>query len=182
MTDRLHCHACGKSVSTEFDPVPTDTPDKGLIVRAWIECPECIEKHGAETADTDALRETLDQLLHDGGDLHGDLIEAIWPHVKRAIQQSAWETVRAVGPEIKHMYDDVLAEKDARIAALQQQLQETRESFDAVVRAAGPFMPAVPVAVEGFDCESCGHRHSGQALAYICIGCACRETPAPPET
>lgn len=41
----LHCNSCGKCVSTGFIPVPTDTPDKGLIVRAWIECPECIEKN-----------------------------------------------------------------------------------------------------------------------------------------
>ena len=33
---RLRCHRCGQSVSTE---VPADT-----VVRAWIECPECIEK------------------------------------------------------------------------------------------------------------------------------------------
>jgi hypothetical protein len=39
----LHCHRCGKCVSTGFYPVLTDTPDKGLIVRAWIECPECID-------------------------------------------------------------------------------------------------------------------------------------------
>ena len=35
--ERLHCLNCGKSVST---PVPKDT-----IVRAWIQCPECIEKY-----------------------------------------------------------------------------------------------------------------------------------------
>lgn len=40
----LFCHTCNKCVSTGFVPVPTDTPDKGLIVRAYIECPECIEK------------------------------------------------------------------------------------------------------------------------------------------
>ena len=40
----LHCHSCGKQVSTGFIPIPTETPDKGIIVRAWIECPECIEK------------------------------------------------------------------------------------------------------------------------------------------
>ena len=33
---RLCCNKCGKSVTTE---VPDTT-----IVRAWIECPECIEK------------------------------------------------------------------------------------------------------------------------------------------
>jgi hypothetical protein len=39
----LHCSACGKPVSTGYHPVPTDTPDRGLIVRAWIACPECLE-------------------------------------------------------------------------------------------------------------------------------------------
>ena len=38
----LHCTECGKQVSTGFVPVPTDTPDRGLIVRAWIQCPECV--------------------------------------------------------------------------------------------------------------------------------------------
>jgi hypothetical protein len=35
---RLYCYFCGKSVSNE---VPDDT-----IVRACLECPECIEAHG----------------------------------------------------------------------------------------------------------------------------------------
>jgi DNA-directed RNA polymerase subunit RPC12/RpoP len=38
-TYRIMCMQCGKSVST---PVPKET-----LVRAWIECPECIEKEGA---------------------------------------------------------------------------------------------------------------------------------------
>ena len=38
----LHCNACGKSVSTGFIPIPTDTPDRGIIIRAWITCPECL--------------------------------------------------------------------------------------------------------------------------------------------
>ena len=33
--ERIHCSKCGKSVSTE---VPDDT-----IVRAWVECPECVK-------------------------------------------------------------------------------------------------------------------------------------------
>ena len=33
--ERIRCSMCGKSVST---PIPT-----GTIIRAWIECPECIE-------------------------------------------------------------------------------------------------------------------------------------------
>jgi hypothetical protein len=44
----LHCNVCGKQVSTGFYPVPTDTPDRGIIVRAWIECPECIEAHAEQ--------------------------------------------------------------------------------------------------------------------------------------
>jgi hypothetical protein len=54
MIQFLHCHSCGKQVSTGFTPVPTDTPDGGIIVRAWIECPECIEKR-ATSSDPDAL-------------------------------------------------------------------------------------------------------------------------------
>ena len=33
--ERIHCNQCGKSVSSE---VPDDT-----IVRAWVECPECVK-------------------------------------------------------------------------------------------------------------------------------------------
>lgn len=40
---RLTCLTCGKPVSSEFIPLPTDTPDRGLVVRAYVECPECIE-------------------------------------------------------------------------------------------------------------------------------------------
>ncbi len=36
---RLTCNRCGKSVSNEM---PDDT-----VVRAWIECPECIAKEGS---------------------------------------------------------------------------------------------------------------------------------------
>ena len=48
-TDRLRlcCNACGKTVSTPFYPVKTDTPDGGLIVRAFIQCPECMEQQVA---------------------------------------------------------------------------------------------------------------------------------------
>lgn len=40
----LYCNTCGKCVSTGFVPIMTDTPDKGIIIRAYIECPECMEK------------------------------------------------------------------------------------------------------------------------------------------
>ena len=36
--ERVLCMNCGKSVSS---PVP-----KGTVIRAWVECPECIEKKG----------------------------------------------------------------------------------------------------------------------------------------
>ena len=42
-SSRLCCHSCGKTVSTPFFPVKTSTPDGGLIVRAFIQCPECME-------------------------------------------------------------------------------------------------------------------------------------------
>lgn len=38
--ERIRCFGCGKSVST---PVPQNT-----IVRAWVECPECMEKRTKE--------------------------------------------------------------------------------------------------------------------------------------
>lgn len=44
MIQYLYCHGCGKKVSTGFVPEPTDTPDKGIIVRAYIECPECVQR------------------------------------------------------------------------------------------------------------------------------------------
>lgn len=47
----LYCWDCGKKVSTDFLPVPTDTPDKGLILRAVVVCPECIEKKEKKDAD-----------------------------------------------------------------------------------------------------------------------------------
>ncbi len=49
----LYCHSCGKCVSSGFIPIPTDTPDKGLVVRAYIECPECIEKKDSSSKKSD---------------------------------------------------------------------------------------------------------------------------------
>jgi hypothetical protein len=48
---RLCCNSCGQSVSTPFYPVKTDTPDGGLIVRAFIQCPECLERSRAPVAE-----------------------------------------------------------------------------------------------------------------------------------
>jgi hypothetical protein len=58
---RLACNSCGKAVSSPFRPQSTDTPDGGLVVRAWIECPECMEKDG----------ENQNQLSSDGPQTHG---------------------------------------------------------------------------------------------------------------
>jgi len=40
----LFCHFCNKKVSSEFEPINPPFPDKGIVVRALIICPECIEK------------------------------------------------------------------------------------------------------------------------------------------
>lgn len=46
---RIGCNICGKPVSSE---VPDDT-----IVRAWVECPECIEKQPDETSNLSSDKE-----------------------------------------------------------------------------------------------------------------------------
>lgn len=51
---RLTCTSCGKSVSTE---VPEDT-----IVRAALECPECLQKENERMAK---LNTTLREVLAD---------------------------------------------------------------------------------------------------------------------
>jgi hypothetical protein len=50
-SSRLCCNSCGRSVSTPFYPVKTDTPDGGLIVRAFIQCPECMDQRMEQAAD-----------------------------------------------------------------------------------------------------------------------------------
>lgn len=39
----LHCNKCGKQVSTGYIPMPNEMDKGNIIIRAWIECPECIE-------------------------------------------------------------------------------------------------------------------------------------------
>jgi hypothetical protein len=36
------------------------------------------------------------------------------------------------------------------------------------------------VTQDGFDCPDCGDRHSGEDLAYICVGCPCETRPPSP--
>ncbi len=44
---RIHCSNCGKTVST---PVPT-----GTVIRAWIECPECLEASAKDASAGEGL-------------------------------------------------------------------------------------------------------------------------------
>ena len=46
---RLKCNKCGKSVSTEVS--------KETIVRAWLECPECIEKQPIKEVSQEKCKE-----------------------------------------------------------------------------------------------------------------------------
>lgn len=39
----LYCNSCNKQVSSGFMPVPVEGMT-GLVVRAYIQCPECLEK------------------------------------------------------------------------------------------------------------------------------------------
>jgi endogenous inhibitor of DNA gyrase (YacG/DUF329 family) len=43
----LYCNKCGKQVSSGFYPLITEM-SKDIVVRAWIECPECIQKMRGE--------------------------------------------------------------------------------------------------------------------------------------
>jgi hypothetical protein len=49
----VHCSRCGKRCSGV-------DPELGLVVRAWVECPECLETLSAEAA----ARGNLPQRLH----------------------------------------------------------------------------------------------------------------------
>lgn len=44
----VHCSRCGKSVSGH-------DPEMGLVVRAWVECPECLDAE-AEIQNPDFVR------------------------------------------------------------------------------------------------------------------------------
>ena len=40
----LHCMTCGKQVSTAYFPIENEIDRNDIVIRAYIECPECIEK------------------------------------------------------------------------------------------------------------------------------------------
>lgn len=50
--EHAHCNRCGKRVSGV-------DPELGLVVRAWVECPECIEKLYGDPLNNDAFTEWL---------------------------------------------------------------------------------------------------------------------------
>lgn len=52
--ENIYCCKCGKSVSSQ---VPDNT-----IVRAWVECPECVEKQSEQPIDGDNLTNWLTTL------------------------------------------------------------------------------------------------------------------------
>jgi len=58
MTQFLYCFFCSKCVSTGFEPIPTDTPDKGIIIRAITICPECLETKITVKEENDDKRRT----------------------------------------------------------------------------------------------------------------------------
>ena len=55
MIQYLFCHICTKVVSSPFTPEPTDLPDQGIIVRAFIQCPECLQKAWNKAMEPEVL-------------------------------------------------------------------------------------------------------------------------------
>lgn len=51
----LHCNECGKCVSSGFYPIPVEGFE-GIVVRAWVECPECIGKRYGQTLHEAGLK------------------------------------------------------------------------------------------------------------------------------
>jgi len=75
--ERIWCRNCGKSVSS---PVPKDT-----IVRAYVECPECIEKRGAlapVATGQHSIASMLDELIHLAIAIEGEYDRAAQPSEK----------------------------------------------------------------------------------------------------
>lgn len=45
----VRCSRCGKQVSNVVTPV--DGSLYGIVVRAWVECPKCIEQHAPDESE-----------------------------------------------------------------------------------------------------------------------------------
>lgn len=105
LTEYVQCSACGKQVST---PVP-----KGTVIRAWIECPECIESRIEKRRGT-----ILDS--HSGGQLDtGQLLDVI-ETLELALDESI--KLQSHYAELLNMHDGgqriVFADSDAWIERL----------------------------------------------------------------
>lgn len=79
LTDQyIYCHFCHKRVSTPFSPERTDTPDGGLILRAIVICPECLDKGKAIIPDeVEDIRKMSKEALAVLADDIADMAEAI---------------------------------------------------------------------------------------------------------
>lgn len=106
----LYCNNCGKQVSTGFYPLRTDTPDKGIIVRAWIECPECIELRGDKQMSDD--RVTLEEVF-----TYQEADENQIASMQR-IRQSAFDLADAIVNECPSCADRTTAIRKVREAVM----------------------------------------------------------------
>ncbi len=56
---QLRCNRCGQTVSSRFRPAPNEI-SSDLVVRAWVECPNCIRKVVlSDNAVYDAIKERV---------------------------------------------------------------------------------------------------------------------------
>ena len=60
--EHVHCSRCGTRCSGV-------DPELGLVVRAWVECPECLERKGREQFDLAAALVALQNKILDRRDL-----------------------------------------------------------------------------------------------------------------
>lgn len=63
--EHVHCSKCGKRCSG-IDP------ELGLVVRAWVECPECLEKSEGNSAKSEGNSSTLARALAFVAEFKGD--------------------------------------------------------------------------------------------------------------
>lgn len=68
MTEYVRCSGCGKQVST---PVP-----RGTVIRAWIECPECIESRQDKTKILGEIADNLKEIVCTEGEDKGVVLLA----------------------------------------------------------------------------------------------------------
>jgi hypothetical protein len=87
------------------------------------------------------------------------MVEEIYPNTITWLVRGKIEPVRGVGVVIYAM-----------VAPADVAKSEAADKRRAAVEAARPTGP----------CPACGHEHQGEPLAFICIGCACPETPGKP--